>query len=263
MRNLFGKSPSLDDLIARKKYTQAVVVMREQFRRQSPDAPARQQFAELLILADRRGEAIPILLGLADEHLRFGFIDKAKDALGRIEQLESGRPDVAQRLRRIAGLEQTPTETRLAGKSRLAAKNDSPEPRAAAGATIAGAHEAEDEPAVSEEWDTDLSAPIVMVLEPPTLDREEPEGPKDDPIEVVPEPLEATADVSDYGDPIPVELTAFDLFPVGDAVLVTPAALAEREAPVSFGSRSPRPQPSWNAGSRPMSRAGKSGSPGR
>jgi hypothetical protein len=231
--NLFGKSPSLDDLIARKKYTQAVVVMREQFRRKSPDAPARQQFAELLILADRRGEAIPILLGLADEHLRFGFIDKAKDALGRIEQLESGRPDVAQRLRRIAGLEQTPTETRLAGKPRLAAKNDRPEPRAAAEATVLGAHETENEPAVSEEWDTDLSAPIEMVLEPPTLDREEPEGPKDDPIEVVPEPLEATADVSDCDDPIPVELTAFDLFPVGDAVLVNPAPRAEREAPVS------------------------------
>ena len=228
MLNLFGKSPSLDDLIARKKYTQAVVVMREQFRRKSPDALARQQFAELLILADRRGEAIPILLGLADEHLRFGFIDKAKDALGRIEQLESGRPDVAQRRRRIAGLEQTASEARLAATSR-SAKNDSPKPRAAAEATVLGAHQTENEPAVSEEWDTELSAPIAMSLEPPTLDREEPEGPKDDPIEVDPEPLEATADVGDGGDPIPVELTPFDLFPVGDAVLVSPAPLAERE----------------------------------
>lgn len=190
MLNLFGKSASPEDLIARKKYTQALVVMREQFRRKSPDAPARQQFAELLILADRRGEAIPILLGLADEHLRFGFIDKAKDALGRIEQLESGRPDVAQRLRRIA------------------AKNDSPEPRAAAGATVLSAQKTENEPAGSDEWDTDLSAPIAMVLEPPTLH-----------------------------DPIPVELAPFDLFPVGNAVLVNPAPLAEREAPVSHPIR--------------------------
>jgi len=201
MLNLFGKSASLEDLIARKKYTQAVVVMREQFRRKSPDAPARQQFAELLILADRRGEAIPILLGLADEHLRFGFIDKAKDALGRIEQLESGRPDVAQRLRRIA------------------AKNDRPEPRAAAGATVLSAQKTENEPAVADEWDTDLSAPIAMVLEPLTLDREEPKGPKDDPIEVVPEPLGATGDVCDCDEPIHLELTGLDLFPIGEAVL--------------------------------------------
>jgi hypothetical protein len=176
--NLFGKSASLDDLIAGKKYTQAVVVMREQFRQKSPDAPARQQFAELLILADRRAEAIPILLGLADEHLRFGFVEKAKDVLGRIEQLESGRPDVAQRLRRIAGLQPTPRE---------------------------------------------------------------PEGPKDDPIEVVPEPVAATEDGSDYGDLVPVELNAFDLFPVGDGELVNPAPLAERGAPVSGGSEDQRP----------------------
>jgi hypothetical protein len=215
--NLFGKSPSLDDLIARKKYTQAVVVMREQFRRKSPDAPARQQFAELLILADRRGEAIPILLGLADEHLRFGFIDKAKDALGRIEQLESGRPDVAQRLRRIAALNR-------------------PEPRAAAEATVSSAHETENEPAVSKGWDTDLSALIAMAPEPQTLDREEPKDAKDDPIEVVPEPFDATAEASDCSDAIPVELTAFDLFPVGDAVFVKPAP-AEREAPVSHPIR--------------------------
>jgi hypothetical protein len=175
---LFGKSASLDDLIGGKKYAQAVVVMREQFRQKSPDAPARQQFAELLILADRRAEAIPILLGLADEHLRFGFVEKAKDVLGRIEQLESGRPDVAQRLRRIAGLQQRPTE---------------------------------------------------------------PEGPKDDPIEVVPEPVAATEDGSDCDDLVPVELNAFDLFPVGDGGLVSPAPLAERGGPVSGGSEDQRP----------------------
>ena len=206
MFNLFGKPASLDDLIARKKYVQALVVMREQFRRTSPDAPARQQFAELLILADRRAEAVPILLGLADEHLRFGFVDKAKEALDRIEQVESGRPDVAQRLRRIAALALGPTE-------------------------------------------------------PPPLDREELKGPKDDPVEVVPEPLEATADMSDCGDPIPVEL--MDLFSMDEAGLVNPAPLAECQAPVSFGSRSPRLQPPWSGGSRPMAPGSKSRSPSR
>jgi hypothetical protein len=177
MFNLFGKSPSLDDLIARKKYAQALVVLREQFRRKSPDTPAREKFAELLILADRRAEAIPILLGLADEHLRFGFVDKAKDALGRIEKLERGRSDVAQRLRRIAKLAQAqaPTENRVDGESWLAAKDDGPQT--------------------------------------PPLDRAEPEGPKDDPVEVVPEPLVAAADACDCDEPIHLELTGLDLSP--------------------------------------------------
>jgi hypothetical protein len=242
MFNLFGKPASLDDLIARKKYAQAVVVMREQFRRTSPDAPSRQQFAELLILADRRAEAVPILLGLADEDLRFGFLEKAKEALQRIEQVESGRPDVAQRLRRITGLEQAPTESRVAGKPRRAAKDGKPEPKASAEATMGGPHQTVDEPAASEGWDTDLSQPIAMVLELPPLDREEPLAPEDDAIEVTPEPLVAS-DVSDCGDGNPISVELMDLFPMGEAA--------------------PRPHPSWSPGSRPTAPARKSGSPGR
>lgn len=213
MFNLFGKSASLDDLIARKKYAQAVVVMREQFRRNSPDAPARQRFAELLVLADRRAEAIPILLGLADEHLRFGFLDKAKDALGRLEQVESGRADVAQRLRRITELQNAPKPMLLDRKSRLAARRVISEPRPAA--AVADAHEAKAEPAAPEEWDTDLSTPIAMVLEPAPVDRVEAQRSEDDPIEV--DPLEATAEVSAESDPIQIEL--MDLFSMSDSGL--------------------------------------------
>ena len=194
----------------------------EQFRRKSPDAPARLQYAELLILAGRRAEAVPILLGLADEYLRFGFVDKAKDALGRIEQLESGRADVALRLRRIAGLEQTPAEPRLDGKSRRAAKDVRPAPSTAVEGPVQGSHEPRDEPAPSREWETDLSAPIAMDLELPPPDREEPVDPMEVPVEVDPEPIAATPDLSEWGNTIHVELTGLDFFPMGDGVLVNP-----------------------------------------
>jgi hypothetical protein len=216
MFNLFGKSASLDDLIARKKYAQALVVMREEFRRKSPDAPARERFADLLILADRRAEAIPILLGLADEHLRFRFFDKAKDALGRVAQLESGRADVASRLQRIAEVEKAPLPTLLDRKSRLAARKAiTPEPKPPAVPAVASDHETRNEPAPPEEWDTDLSSPIPMVLEPLLLDREEPKAPEDDPIEV--DPLEAGAEENESSDPNHVEL--MDLFSIGESGL--------------------------------------------
>lgn len=223
MFNLFGKSASLDDLIARKKYAQAVVVMREEFRRKSPDAPARQRFADLLILADRQAEAIPILLGLADEHLRFRFFDKAKDALGRIAQLESGRTDVAQRLQRIAELEQAPPPTLLDRKSRLAARKASPEPRPAVVAVVEEAPQ-NLEPATSEEWETDLSSPIAMLLEPPAVDSQEARATEDDPIEV--DPLEGGAEMSEQADALHVEL--MDLFSMSESNL---AASSRATAP--------------------------------
>jgi hypothetical protein len=224
--NLFGKSASLDDLIARKKYVQALVVMREQFRRTSPDAPARQRFADLLILADRQTEAIPILLGLADEHLRFGFLEKAKEALGRLEQVESGREDVAQRLRRITELENAPKPTLLDRKSRLAARRaiSEPKPAVAVVAAVEDVYETKAEPAAPEEWETDLSSPIPMLLEPPPLDRHEAGSREDDAIEV--DPLEGTAEVGEQSDPIHVEL--MDLFSMSESGL-------------TVGSRAPAP----------------------
>jgi CRP-like cAMP-binding protein len=117
----FGKAKggvNIDDLVARKRYGQAIEALRERFRQKSPNAAERHQFAEVLILAKRGEEAIPILLGLADEHARFGFALKAREALGRIEELDPGRADVAERLAALAAA--------------------TPEPEAQAGGSMAG-----------------------------------------------------------------------------------------------------------------------------
>jgi hypothetical protein len=214
---LFGKSATLDDLIARKKYAQALVVMREEFRRKSPDAPGRQRFADVLILADRQTEAIPILLGLADEHLRFGFLEKAKEALNRLDQLEAGREDVAQRRQRITEIENAPKPTLLDRKSRLAARRILAEAKPAVPvvAAVEDARETKAEPAAPEDWETDLSSPIAMLLDPPPLDRHEAARREDDAIEV--DPLEGTAEVGETGAAIHLEL--MDLFSMSESGL--------------------------------------------
>jgi CRP-like cAMP-binding protein len=118
MFSWFGKAKggaSIDDLVARKRYGQAIEALRERFRQKSPDAAERHQFAEVLILAKRNEEAIPILLGLADEHARFGFALKALEALGQVEDMDPGRADVAERLAALAAAPEPEAEAQGGG----------------------------------------------------------------------------------------------------------------------------------------------------
>jgi CRP-like cAMP-binding protein len=114
---------NVEDLIARKKYGQAIDAMREEFQKKSPDAAMRHRIAEVLILADRGDEAVPILLGLADEHFRFGFLDRAREALAWIEKVEKGRKDVAQRRVKIELQEEALAEEKAAAEAERAGKN--------------------------------------------------------------------------------------------------------------------------------------------
>lgn len=93
-----ARGNSVADLIARKRYAQAIVVLREQFRGRAPDSQTRLQLADLLVLSGRREEAVPILLGLADEFAADGFVAKAIAILKRIDRIEPKRADVETRL---------------------------------------------------------------------------------------------------------------------------------------------------------------------
>ena len=93
-----GSGGSVADLIARRKYARAIETLRAQFEVKSPDAKTRLQLADLLVLAGRVQEAIPILIGLADEFSLDGFVAKAVAILKRVEKLDPGRPDVEERL---------------------------------------------------------------------------------------------------------------------------------------------------------------------
>jgi hypothetical protein len=93
-----GNEGSVEDLIAKKKYKRAIEVLRAEFKKGSRDPRLRQQLADVLVLAGRGREAVPVLAGLADEYARAGFAAKGIAVLKRIEKIEPGRADVAKKL---------------------------------------------------------------------------------------------------------------------------------------------------------------------
>jgi CRP-like cAMP-binding protein len=95
------RSATVDDLVARRRYGKAVEALRAEFGDRQPTAAERLRLADLLVLANRGSEAIPILLGVADEQARFGFTEKALEALRRAREVEPGRPDVGRRIAKL------------------------------------------------------------------------------------------------------------------------------------------------------------------
>ena len=75
--------------------------MREEFAARYPGPTERLRFADVLILAGRDAEALPVLLGVADEQERYGFREKALEALRRAGEIAPGDPEVADRLELI------------------------------------------------------------------------------------------------------------------------------------------------------------------
>src|SRR5262245_11532664 len=93
-----GRNADVADLIARKKYSKAIEVMRAQFKLRPPVIETRLQFVDVLILAGRGKEAVPVLLSLANDVAAEGQDAKAIGLLKRVEELEPGRADVEEKL---------------------------------------------------------------------------------------------------------------------------------------------------------------------
>jgi hypothetical protein len=94
---LFGGT-DVGDLIAKKKYARAIEVLGEQLRRGSSDPRVRNQLADVLIMAGREKEAVPVLIELADEYARDNQAPRAIALLKKIERIDPGRRDVDQKL---------------------------------------------------------------------------------------------------------------------------------------------------------------------
>src|SRR5512135_529731 len=88
------RSRSVDELVTKGRYRQAVAVLRTQFEGRSPTLAERLRLADLLVLADHGDQALPILLGVADELARYGFGDRALEALRRADAIAPGHPEV-------------------------------------------------------------------------------------------------------------------------------------------------------------------------
>jgi Cyclic nucleotide-binding domain len=98
----FGRSNEEDvvSLIAAKKYARAIEILKARLQKRGPNPSLRMQLADVLILADKRQEAVALLLPLADQYARDGFAAKAVSVLKKVQKVDPGRRDVEERLAR-------------------------------------------------------------------------------------------------------------------------------------------------------------------
>lgn len=61
------KDERIDELVARGSYAKAAAALRKEFDAGRRDPALRQQLGDVLLLAGKTDEAVPILLGVADE----------------------------------------------------------------------------------------------------------------------------------------------------------------------------------------------------
>ena len=103
MLDWFGGEATVPELIQRKKYDKAERLLRKEFDAGRRDPQLRLQLADVIALAGRGVEAVPIYIGLADEYARAGHAPKAIAILKKIEKVSPGRGGVADRLAALIG----------------------------------------------------------------------------------------------------------------------------------------------------------------
>jgi CRP-like cAMP-binding protein len=204
----------IGELIAQRKRGKAIETLRRQLQgRLAPPVPVRLQLADLLMQAGRIEEAVPVLLGLADEFAHDGFVAKAVAILKRVDRVQPGRADIAERLEKLVHQQKRVAEL----PSR---------PRAAL--PVFGIEEFDEAP--------DLTVPAEE-LEPvadkglaPESEDDAVELPESAPLELEPEEardveIEATAEpIEDEAAPMEATVEAIDAAPDPLAALVPDAA---------------------------------------
>jgi CRP/FNR family transcriptional regulator, cyclic AMP receptor protein len=93
---------AIPELIARKNFPKALEVIKAELQKRPHEVRLKIQQVDVLVMAGRNKEAIPVLMALADEHASDGFTAKAIAFLKRIDKLEPGRRDVEERLSHLA-----------------------------------------------------------------------------------------------------------------------------------------------------------------
>jgi len=147
----------VSELFARGRRARAIEQIREKLQGQiAPSVDLRMELVDLLIAAGRVREAVPVLLGLADEFARDGFVAKAVAALKRVEKVEPGRSDVEERLARLVRQQQEASPR---------VEPEAPEAAPVPGASTTAA-------AADDAFEIDLAS--VALPEPPSADGDEP-----------------------------------------------------------------------------------------
>ncbi len=96
------RPPSVDELVAAGKYAQAAAVLRAEMQSRSATLSERLRLADLLVLADRGKDAVPMLLAVADDMARYGMGERALEALRRADAIEPGHAAVRKRFESMA-----------------------------------------------------------------------------------------------------------------------------------------------------------------
>ena len=95
---LSGKTHSVGELIAQKKYDEALELIDVQLKEQPRNVHLRLQMGDVLAMVNRGEAAVKILLGLVDEFAADGFVPKAIAVLKKIQRIEPDRTDIAEKL---------------------------------------------------------------------------------------------------------------------------------------------------------------------
>lgn len=99
----------LSELIAKKRYPKAIEVLREQLKGRRRDPRVRRQLADVLAMAGRPKEAVPILLELAEDLALSGASGKAIAILKRAQRLGPGQPEVEEQLAYLINQQKAPS----------------------------------------------------------------------------------------------------------------------------------------------------------
>jgi hypothetical protein len=103
------RARALSQLIAKKRYPKAIEIIREELQRRRRDPRLRRQLADVLVMAGRPKEAVPILFELADDMALSGAAGKAIALLKRAQRLEPGQKEVEERLAYLITQEKAPS----------------------------------------------------------------------------------------------------------------------------------------------------------
>ena len=96
------RPPSVDELVAAGKFAQAAAVLRAELQTRVATLSERLRLADLLVLADRGKDAVPILLAAADDMARYGMGERALEALRRADAIEPGHAAIRTRFDSMA-----------------------------------------------------------------------------------------------------------------------------------------------------------------
>jgi hypothetical protein len=123
-----AESDNVRELISRRQYARALELLRASLQKKPGDRRLRLELSETLILSGQAAQAVEVLLPLADDLVRQGFIGQARVVLKRAQDLEPGRSDVEERLDALDEIRRGSEYHRPAGMPKVIGEPSAVEP---------------------------------------------------------------------------------------------------------------------------------------